>query len=238
MPGTADYWSNPRPEKLGAAMEELARFHLAASTFSGLVRFDAPAEGIIRATGQSPGIADRLTLVGRLLGGGLEELRTAVVRNRLAMPALASLAEELCVLIAPRLPSLERRLVEASRLKTSLQLCLRDIWHDHVLFQGDRVSGIIDVGSMKTESVAADVARLLESFCGNDEAAWARGESAYETVRPLTSDEQTLVGAFRQSQRLLAGVKWVQWVFVERRRFGDPSTVVKRMEHILLRLRS
>jgi homoserine kinase type II len=238
MPGTADYWNDPRPEKLRAAMTELAQFHIAASTFPLAERFDAPVEGVNSTAAQSPGIADRRRLVGWLLAGGLRELRTAVSQNRLAMPALAERAEELFGLIAPRLPFLEKRLVEASRVETTLQPCLRDIWHDHVLFQGDRVSGIVDVGSMKTESVAADVARLLDSFCGNDETPWAAGQSAYESVRSLTVDEQSLAAVFRESQRLLAGVKWVQWVFVEHRVFGDPLAVVKRMEHILSRLRS
>jgi hypothetical protein len=91
---------------------------------------------------------------------------------------------------------------------------------------------------MKTESVAADIARLLGSLCGNDQQAWATGQAAYETIRPLSADEQSLVSAFYQSQRLLAGVKWAQWVFLERRSFSDPSAVVKRMEHILARLES
>jgi Ser/Thr protein kinase RdoA (MazF antagonist) len=238
MPGTADYWNNPRPAKLSAAAMELARFHLAGSSFASSGPLDAPAGTAITRAAKSPGVAERLALVEQLLAGGLEDLRAAVAQNRIAMPGIGVRVAELFGLIVPQLPALEMRLIQASRVTTLLQPCLRDIWHDHVLFEGDRVTGIVDVGSMKTESVAADVARLLESFCGNDETAWATGQSAYEAVRPLSPDEQTLVAAFCQSQRLLAGVKWVQWVFMEHRRFGDPLAVVKRMEHILSRLRS
>jgi Ser/Thr protein kinase RdoA (MazF antagonist) len=236
MPGTADYWSDPRSEKLRAATTELARFHLAAATFSSPERFDAAADVALSLPAKSPGIADRLALVDRLLAGGLDDMRAAVIHNRLAMPALADRAAALFELITPHLPSLQQRLIEASRLEAPLQPCLRDVWHDHVLFEGDRVSGVVDVGAMRTESVAADVARLLGSFCGNDHQAWALGQAAYQAVRPFSKTEQTLVWAFDRSQVLLAGVRWVQWVFVERRRFGDPSAVVKRMEHILSRL--
>ncbi|MEX2138123.1 MAG: phosphotransferase [Pirellulales bacterium] len=236
MPGTADFWSDRRPEKLRAAMRELARFHVAAATFSSASLNDSAADLAVPVSARSPGIADRLALVDRLLAGGLDKIRAAVVQNRLAMPALADHVEALFRLVTPRLAALQSSLVEASRIESPLQPCLRDIWHDHVLFEGDRVSGIVDVGAMRIESVAADVARLLGSFCGNDHQAWRVGQAAFEAVRPLSADEQALVWAFDRSQLLLAGISWVEWVFVERRTFCDPSAVVKRMEHILSRL--
>jgi homoserine kinase type II len=224
LPGRADYWSDPRPGKLRAAMTELGRFHVAAESFSAPV------------SGKSPGIAYRLALAGWLLADGLCELSTAAIENRRAMPALAVYVDPLFASIASRLPALQNSLIKAGRLESPLQPCLRDIWHDHVLFEGDRVSGIVDVGSMKMESIAADVARLLGSLCGSDRESWALGQAAYHEVRPLSEAERTLVAAFDQSQLLLAGVKWVEWVFMQHRRFSDPSAVVKRMEHILSRL--
>jgi hypothetical protein len=44
-----------------------------------------------------------------------------------------------------------------------------------------------------------------------------------------------LVQVFDGSQIMLAGIKWVEWVFIEGRTFSDPTAVLRRMEHILRR---
>lgn len=237
LPGKADFWSDPRPDKLAAAATALAHFHGAVEScplVSGQASIDAPRS----RKSPSPGIAERLAMVHRLRATALLELRTAVRRNRDAMSILADRAEELLELVGPHLSALHHDLDAASRIAVPLQPCLRDIWHDHVLFEGDRVSGIIDVGSMRVDTVATDIARLLGSLCGNDRNGWTTGLGVYESVRPLTDSERALVGTFDRSQIMLAGVNWVEWVFVERRTFGDPAAVVERMEHILSRLRN
>jgi homoserine kinase type II len=116
-----------------------------------------------------------------------------------------------------------------------LQPCIRDIWSDHVLFEGHRVSGIIDFGSMRVDNVAGDVARLLGSLAGDDLAAWQRGLEAYEAVRPLTDDESALVTVFDESTMLLAGFNWLDWIIAERQ-FENPSEVVHRLTMIINRL--
>jgi homoserine kinase type II len=236
LPGTADYWSDPRPKKLHAALSELARFHIAAATFANP---ESASEAIAAVpSGRSPGIADRLALVNRLLAGELSAIRLAAVANRRVMPLLAERTEELFALIAPQMPSLRQRLTETAAIEIALQPCLRDVWHDHVLFQGDRVGGIVDVEAMRIDSVAGDVARLLGSLCPDDPNGYDFGLAAYQAIRPLSKKELALVAVFDQSQRVLAGAKWVQWVFVEGRTFADPSAVQKRMDHILKRLQA
>jgi hypothetical protein len=236
LPGKADYWSDPRPVKLSAAATALAQFH---AVVESRPRASDQASVVVprsRAS-PSPGMAERLTMVHRLRAGALLELRAAVRRNRDAISIVADRAEELLDLVYPHLSALHHDLDAASRIAVPLQPCLRDIWHDHVLFEGDQVSGIIDVGSMRVDTVAADIARLLGSFCGNDHDGWTIGLRAYESVRPISEPERVLVETFDRSQMMLAGVNWVKWVFVERRTFGDPADVVERMEHILSRLR-
>jgi homoserine kinase type II len=75
-----------------------------------------------------------------------------------------------------------------------------DLFHDNVLFEGDRVSGIIDFGFAATDFLAYDLAITVNDWCivrGGD----ARGAlvpelvealvGAYQEVRPLTGDERT-----------------------------------------------
>jgi Ser/Thr protein kinase RdoA (MazF antagonist) len=240
MPGKADYCSDSRPEKLAAAAAALAQFHDAVKSFDW--PSDDTANTVLRLSHRpthavSPGIDERLALVRRLRANAFSKLKAAVRRNRGIMPAVADGAEELLELVSPQLMALEHDLNCASRIEVPLQTCLRDIWHDHVLFEGNQVSGIVDVGSMRQDTVATDIARLLGSLCGNDRDGWTAGLSAYGTIRTLLEPERTLIGIFDRSQMVLAGVNWVEWVFVKCRTFSDPAAVGNRMEHILSRLR-
>ncbi len=79
--------------------------------------------------------------------------------------------------------TLASRAGAAELLAAPLQPCIRDVWHDHVLFVGDDVSGLVDFGAMQPDSVAADIARLLGSLAGDDRQAWTIGLAAYESVQ-------------------------------------------------------
>ncbi len=125
---------------------------------------------------------------------------------------------------------------DAQSRTTPLQPCLRDIWHDHVLFEGDRVTGLIDFGAMRMESPAGDVARLLGSLVENDSQGWQTGLQAYQKVRPLLPAEYCQLAAFDAANIILAGLNWIQWLFVERRRFEDGQQIVSRLRQISRRL--
>src|SRR5256885_2022920 len=66
-----------------------------------------------------------------------------------AEPALRLLA-----VWVPRVPAL---LTPWSTGELALHPCLCDVWHDHVLFEGDAVSGIVDYGSVKIDHASADL---------------------------------------------------------------------------------
>ncbi len=224
LPGAADYRAHPSPTRLANAMRVLAAFHQAARTFP------------LAETGPigSPGIAERALRLQGLLGGRLSRLRAAATSNHwveLAPKALRLLS--LAELVGPRvLPTLEA----AGGLDVDLQPCIRDVWHPHVLFEGDEVSGLVDFGSMRPENVAADVARLLGSLAGDDADAWRHGLEAYRAVRPLSNDERALVTAFDRSTVLMGGVQWLEWIYLEGRQFARPANVLARLDEFLGRL--
>ena len=123
-----------------------------------------------------------------------------------------------------------------SHVRAPRQPCIRDIWHDHVLFQGDEVSGIVDFGALQSDHVACDISRLLGSLVGGDREDWTRGLAAYQVLRPLTADELMLVDAYDQSTVLLSGMNWIQWLAIEGRVFEDEERVQNRLDQIILRL--
>ena len=63
-----------------------------------------------------------------------------------------------------------------------LQLCLRDVWHDHVLFTGNRVTGIIDYGAVGIDHPAVDLARLLGDLVGTEPERVRRGVGLYHAA--------------------------------------------------------
>jgi homoserine kinase type II len=129
-----------------------------------------------------------------------------------------------------------RELALAARWRVALQPCIRDIWHDHVLFEGDAVSGIIDLGAMRFETVAGDVARLLGSLALDDAVAWECGIEAYKSLRPLSDIERQLIGIFDRSGTLLSGMNWLRWIYLEQRQFGNLPAIASRLNELCQRL--
>jgi homoserine kinase type II len=140
---------------------------------------------------------------------------------------------EMAAQVGPRVAPL---LESVAELRVPLQPCIRDIWSAHVLFENDRVTGIVDFGAMRVESVAADVARLLGSLAGDDPAQWQVGLAAYEQVRKLSDDESRLVLAFDRSTVLLGGLQWLEWIFLEGREFPEYRAVMARIDEFTNRL--
>lgn len=223
MPGRADYHQQPGPARLVAAMHALAGFHNAAATYPG----NTPR-------GRSAGLAERRQLLARLLSGGEREVREAL--GAVDWPEARRLAHGLLAGFNATAPACLALLDRVEHVETALQFCLRDIWHDHVLYSDDRVTGVIDFGALRVDSVATDVARLLGSLVRDDEAGWELGLAAYHDIRPLNRDERILVAAFDRSSVVLTGMNWLVWIFVERRQLADRGAVLARMGETLGRL--
>jgi Ser/Thr protein kinase RdoA (MazF antagonist) len=223
LPGAADYRQRPTPAKLRNALLTLAKFHQAAATFP------APETGPTA----SPGLVQRLARLESLLSGGLVELRSAIDPG--PWPELSARGNHLIALAAKTAPRFLSRLKSAARLCVTLQPCIRDIWHAHVLYVGDEVSGLVDFGSMRPENVAGDVARLLGSLAGDNQNDWQRGLAAYATVRPLSSDELALVAVFDRSTVLMGGLQWLDWIYLQGRTFSHHGAVLARLDEFLSR---
>jgi Ser/Thr protein kinase RdoA (MazF antagonist) len=229
LPGAADYLANPKPAKLEAAMSALARWHLAAADFP---RTDG-------RPGPSPGIASRLRHLNQLRPSVLAKLSIDVEIKAAQNPEWSKLVGLANRLIAGHFSvesAVRAKLGLATSVRVSFQPCIRDIWSDHVLFEGDRVSGIIDFGAMRMETVAGDVARLLGSLAGDDLLAWQHGLAAYQAIRPLSDDEAALVSVFDESTMLLAGFNWLEWIVIAQRQFENPPEVIRRLTMIVSRL--
>jgi homoserine kinase type II len=202
--------------------------------FSALGSFHQALAGQARF-GPSPGLVQRLSEIESLLLGGFDVLQQIVEAANEESPRRDAL--QWLELARRAAPPCARLLAQAVTVGCRLQPCLRDIRPDHLLFQGNRVTGLIDFGAMRYETVAADLARLLSEWVEDDR--WARGEAlaAYSSIRRLDDSEGSLIEAFDASAALLGGGHWIRWHFLEGRVFEGPDTVDRGIARGLERLR-
>lgn len=226
LPGTADYEQAPRAEKLRAAMIALADLHIAVRDFPR-----PPAPG---SAGGAPAITHRLARLIELQNGGIDELARAITDDR--WPELAPRARQFVTEFCRVAPIAIRQLTPLADQPFRVQLCIRDIWHDHILFTGDAVTGIIDFGAVDFDTPATDVARLLGSLIGDNSSGWDEGIRAYSSICVLTDSEAHAIPLLDVAGTLLAGCNWIRWIHVEGREFDAPTTIISRFNRILRRI--
>jgi Ser/Thr protein kinase RdoA (MazF antagonist) len=223
-PGKADYHDNPNQSRLRAAMHSLARFH----ELSALQSSAASIPGTF---------FDRWRLCREMEGGGL-----AAIERALASP----LGNEID-LRAGRLLHLAGKALQPlsyGRKPVALEVMadlaqfhvIRDLHHDHVLFSGDEVTGLIDFGAMRIDTPLTDIARLVGSLVGDDNQARDFALSAYSEIRPLSDSDRRLVDYLDESGLVFGALHWLTWLYVERRDMGPIEPIVRRLDEIRRRL--
>jgi homoserine kinase type II len=227
MPGMPDLAHPPAQEHVITVYATVARFH---ERLSRQTRF-----------GPSPGFDARIQELRSLQLRGMSRLAMAIAdqpseathvaagRRWLAMaePAVSWLLERFGSLAHPIVP---------------LQPCLRDARPEHFLFEGDRLSGMIDFGAMGIDTVVTDLARLNGEWLADDRPLRALALAAYKKIRPLGADEIALMEGLEAMGDVLIAMHWLSWHFLERRRFDDPQAVgrginrgLDRLERLLAR---
>lgn len=235
MPGTADYERSPREEKLSAAMTALAQFHSATRDFEQSSRdISVDRKALSLPTINQYAVQRRLAQLRELSHGGPSELARAITDT--IWPELAPLARQFVAAFPIAAQNAIEKLEPLAAVRLPLQPCLRDIWHDHVLFTGDEVTGVIDFGAVDIDTPATDIARLLGSLVEDGVEGWQTGLAAYSTVRRLSPEESVAASALDKSGTVLAGCNWIRWIYIKRRKFENEAQVIGRFRHILERV--
>src|SRR5262249_53391625 len=220
--GRADFESSPSRARLANACAALAQLHAA---WAG------------RATAQAPCPAVHRRLLALrdwqdLLQSGWRPAFTACDD-----PAVRYWRERAYACL-PRFFEPSRQALGAwANVAVPVRACLCDVWHDHVLFEGDRVTGIVDYGSVKQDHVAVDLARLLGSLIGDDAQQRAAGLDAYRAAGgtlPARADE--LIDVLDRTGTVLGAANWLRWLFLERRVYEDLSQVARRLRALVARI--
>ncbi len=173
MPGRADFWSRPSDSRLTAAVTSLARLHLAMASFE-----PAGAERTWFVSGNhdlAPAVLER---TARLEGWSDDKLASLWIKLERSTQAGAGFHAAATTIVAGFhrcARGIAEELDAAQRFRVPLQPCFRDVWHDHILFVEDAVSGVIDPAAARTDTVAADISRLVGSLVRDDVRALGRG---------------------------------------------------------------
>jgi Ser/Thr protein kinase RdoA (MazF antagonist) len=221
MPGVADFHALPSHARLAAACTALAQVHSAwLPAGSG----EAPCPAVLRRL-------ERLRQWEALIGSGWRPALGAA-----ALDPVEPWAERAWQLLGRLVPRLYDRLVPWKARGLPVQACLCDVWHDHVLFEGEKVTGLIDYGSVKTDHVAVDLARLLGSLVGDDREMRAAGLEAYRRVWRLSDEEEALVSVLDETGTVLGAANWLRWLYHEGRQYQDREAVARRLAALVERM--
>jgi Ser/Thr protein kinase RdoA (MazF antagonist) len=218
MPGRADFRGNPTDSKLDAAVTAVARLHAAWAGEHTTV----PCPAVVRRW-------KALLAWEQLVESGWRPRIDP--RDPCRSPAEAGWSS-LPRAIAGIWPAILHWLHEP----VPVQPCVCDLWHDHVLYDGDRVTGIIDFAAAKADHIAVDLARLLGSLIPDDATRTGKALEAYATVRPLPRPE--LVPFLDRTGTVVAVTNWLRWLYHARREYADRNAVAERLAGLVRRLRS
>ncbi len=242
LPGRPTFWEAPTDQKLVDACRMLARFHKAAESYdvsrehmtnpSPFVPAQNATIHCVPQMGTPPGIDRRIEFIDELNGG---------LRNRMAEIAnrpnrLGSLATNLLQNFDRLNANLHSELSKLRQLTFKLQFCIRDLWHDHLFFRGEKVTGIVDFGAVAKDSIATDLSRMLGSLIGNETSKWEIGLREYSSIRELSDAERQLIFVYDRSTTMLAGMNWLKWILLENRTFESLAPIKERMQRLLDRL--
>jgi homoserine kinase type II len=217
-PGKADFHARSTDERLVAAVEAVARLHAVWAKHS----FGPPAP--------CPAVNRRWA--------ALRDWEVLVASGWRPQPAPDDPVAPHVEVIWPRLPGiLPPVLAELAQWRDVLvpvQPCLCDVWHDHVLFTGDRVTGLIDYGAAKTDHVAVDLARLLGSLVPGERNRWELALGAYRTIRLLPQPE--LAQLLDWTGVVVGVTNWLRWLYRDGRTDPDRNAVAARVAALVRRL--
>jgi Ser/Thr protein kinase RdoA (MazF antagonist) len=221
MPGRADFKESPTGVKLRRAAQVLANLHCCWQDF--------PPD-----TGPCPAVHRRLSCLRSWLQkthSGWQPKAHDSGSTRI-MP----LAQRACRLLAGWTPRLEPLLNPWIEPAFPLQMCLCDIWHDHLLFEAEQVTGLLDFGSIKRDHVAVDLSRMLGSLIGDDRDQRQTALDAYREIRPLEEVELALIHVLDRSGTILAMANWLTWLYWDRRQFENYTAVETRLSALVRRV--
>lgn len=236
MPGIADFHKQPSRQKLRITMQTLGRWHRLMERYVP----DHSTGAWFRVHRQPPpGLQERLvTLRERSPEYAHWNLAWSGVPMKLQAPMLHEILGLILQMGVRVLPRILRVCLTPAQAHVNLHPCLRDIWHDHVLYTDDELTGLIDPNACRTDHVASDLTRLLGSLLGDAPGEWAYALDCYQSVRPMEITELALIDCYDITNVILSGLTWVERGLFNGHSLTHFPQLMTRLEAILQRLKT
>ncbi len=203
LSGTPVAGETLQPAQLKSAMQLLARMHLAASRYDSTVAGQA---WFTCKTGPCPSIVERRNIIASYNPQKLLKLTEAL---QTSPTEFREPAQKALILYHTHALAIDDQLKQLEHVAVPLHPCWRDLWHDHILFENETITGLIDPTATRTDHIATDLTRLLGSWFSDDQHQWQTALTFYETIRPLSTAEPRLVKALNESAILLTPMTWI-----------------------------
>ncbi|MFV0445839.1 MAG: phosphotransferase [Planctomycetaceae bacterium] len=191
-------------QRVSTAVTALAQLHLesarSCSTASSRTWFSTKE-------GPAPAVLERIPLLANWTPSRLAAAYKQL--QRLDDPVIRNALQEIVATAGRMVPRVREQMLQARSVKVPLLPCLRDARPDHFLFSQHQLAGIIDPSAARTETVAADLSRLLGGYLPAGPATWSAALDDYEKHRLLTFAERQLLPVLDASNAVLSSLHWV-----------------------------
>jgi Ser/Thr protein kinase RdoA (MazF antagonist) len=220
MPGKADFLHNSNDRRVGNMTRALASFHLA----SAQVNLDFNRSTCVSTrVEQLANVDQTISNVQRAPAGSGDQ-------------TIENFRQTVSARVGPLARALQSKLSRFTDTVFPVQPVIRDVWHDHVFFTGDQVTGLVDFGAMQIDNVALDLARLLGSTVRDDRNQWRFAVQTYREIRPLSDSEIELLPLLDESGIILGSLNWLKWILLDGRQFENWQGVKKSVDFLAERL--
>ncbi len=204
-------------------MHTLAKVHLYSAQY---IASSSGSEWFETRISTVPAIGERLALIEKWNISRIHRYRNALA---FAPSELRDLCNSVLEQYQRNSPDIASELHQISNATCPLFPCWRDLWRDHLLFENDKVTGLIDASATRLDHVGTDISRLLGSFFEDDKEQWQFALDDYSEVRQLSATDLAVINALDRSSVLLSGMTWVHRWKQGNISESQIATVVKRL---------
>jgi Ser/Thr protein kinase RdoA (MazF antagonist) len=179
--------------------------------------------------GACPGVRNRLRVLAEnepLLRAGPNSLPPVTLH-------LDPLLRRAVTVVARLAPLAIQSLAPWEHREFALQPCVRDLRGEHILFEGNLVSGIIDFGAMAVDHPAADLARWLGDVVNSDDALFEAGVNTYRAIRPAFDAPNEFVRLLARTGAVCSVLGWLVRLAVRREHPAELLAVSARLESLV-----
>lgn len=123
----------------------------------------------------------------------------------------ARLLEDLHARAMDVIPGTVELLQSLSQARNRCFWILRDVWREHILFQDNRLSGVIDFGAARIDWPGLDLVRAFGTLMLESDPRWPAAVDRYLKRRPDASITLARLQAVHRASVALSALQWIDW---------------------------